>query len=369
MTAWVVEIAWAVVGVTALAAAIALWARGRTLDAMARRLAGLIREIEQLNELGDALRACTTMDEVAAVMRGPAAQLVPGDRVTLYLTAASRGLVDAADAWGTSSAAEWPGLGPEECWALKRSRPHLVVDTRSGLCCRHVPSPPPASYLCAPLGSPGNPLGVLHIATPGGAEPAEWTEVKHRRVIMMGERLSLALGTLGLEAMLVSQSIRDALTGLFNRGYMEAALEQALERARRGREPLGVIMMDIDHFKRLNDTQGHDAGDALLRAIGALLRTEIRRGDVPCRYGGEEFVLILPGLGLDDAERRAEELRLAIRRLEVAHAGRALGPVTVSLGVAAYPEHGATSQALLRAADVALYGAKAQGRDRVVCAG
>jgi len=161
------------------------------------------------------------------------------------------------------------------------------------------------------------------------------------------------------------QAIRDPLTGLFNRRYMGEALERELRRAEHGGQPLSLIMFDVDHFKRLNDTSGHQAGDGLLIHIGSLFQERTRREDIACRYGGEEFLIILPGAPLEAALRRAEELRQAIRGSTVEHRGQSLGRTTVSAGVASFPEHGTTADELLRAADTALYRAKELGRDRV----
>lgn len=127
-------------------------------------------------------------------------------------------------------------------------------------------------------------------------------------------------------------------------------------------------MFDIDHFKRLNDTFGHEAGDAALRELGAFLQANLRGGDVACRYGGEEFVFLLPEASLDDTRRRAEQLWQAVKRLPVSYRGQSLGPIILSLGVAAFPKHGETGEALLRAADTALYRAKHEGRARVIVA-
>ncbi len=168
-----------------------------------------------------------------------------------------------------------------------------------------------------------------------------------------------------LHETLRSQSIRDPLTGLFNRRYMEESLDREMRRARRGGHAVGVIMLDLDHFKALNDTRGHEAGDEMLRATASLLQRSIRAEDIACRYGGEEFVLILPEVSLDDAAQRAESIRLAARVLRVPFHRQVIGPLTLSAGVAVFPDHGPSSDALLRAADAALYQAKARGRDRV----
>jgi diguanylate cyclase (GGDEF)-like protein len=146
---------------------------------------------------------------------------------------------------------------------------------------------------------------------------------------------------------------------------MEEALELEIARAVRAERPIGIIMMDMDQLKTLNDTSGHDGGDALLRELASVLRTRVREGDIACRFGGDEFVLILPEAALELSARRAEEIREAVRHVRVSHRGRIIGPVTASAGVAAFPDHGKTGAGLLEAADAALYEAKAKGRDRV----
>jgi diguanylate cyclase (GGDEF)-like protein/PAS domain S-box-containing protein len=161
------------------------------------------------------------------------------------------------------------------------------------------------------------------------------------------------------------ESIRDPLTGLFNRRYMEETLVRETRRAARSGHPVGIIMLDLDHFKSVNDRFGHDAGDRLLRAVGAMLSRSVRGEDIACRYGGEEFTLIMPEAPLGEAAARAEAVRRAIRDLRLEHRDETIGPVTVSAGVAVYPDHGATGLAALAAADAAMYVAKARGRDRV----
>jgi diguanylate cyclase (GGDEF)-like protein/PAS domain S-box-containing protein len=160
------------------------------------------------------------------------------------------------------------------------------------------------------------------------------------------------------------QAIRDPLTTLFNRRYMEETLPRELYRAARASQPLSLMMMDIDHFKQINDTYGHQAGDQMLAALGSLLNEHIRREDIACRYGGEEFLLVLTGSSKMDACQRAEELLQAIRDLRVKYDGVVL-EVTVSVGVAAFPENYQNMRGLVHAADEALYEAKATGRDCV----
>ena len=162
------------------------------------------------------------------------------------------------------------------------------------------------------------------------------------------------------------RAVRDALTGVHNRGYLEESLAREEARARRSGLPLGVMMIDIDHFKRINDTYGHPAGDAVLRAVGQYVMALTRGEDIFCRYGGEEFVLIMIDTTARAVWERAEALRAGVQALAIEHDGRTIGPITLSIGVAMIPDHARDGQAALKAADAALYRAKQGGRNRVV---
>ena len=162
--------------------------------------------------------------------------------------------------------------------------------------------------------------------------------------------------------------MRDPLTGLYNRRYLEETMGRELPRARRLGESVGVIVIDIDHFKRLNDTFGHDAGDFVLERTGELLRAATRNSDIACRFGGEEFAVILPGATLLVARNRAEAIRAALESLEIDFEGKPLGPLTISAGVASMPPHGQDWTYALQQADRALYTAKQAGRNKVVAA-
>lgn len=166
-----------------------------------------------------------------------------------------------------------------------------------------------------------------------------------------------------LQVKLREQAIRDSLTGLFNRRYLEETLQREIAQASRSGRPLAIVMIDIDQFKEVNDAHGHSAGDAALQALGALLAANTRGGDVACRYGGEEFVLALPGATLEVARERADRLRLTVEALRVEHAGAILS-MTISAGIAAYPLHGERVDQVLDSADQALYQAKNGGRNR-----
>jgi len=224
----------------------------------------------------------------------------------------------------------------------------------------------PLPNLCVLMMAQGEMLGSLHVRIDD--EAAGLASAREQLAVTVGEHIALALANLRLHETLRDQAIRDQLTGLFNRRYMEEMLERELLRASRRGNLVGVAMMDIDHFKQFNDLFGHDAGDTILSSVGNYLRTHVRGEDIVCRYGGDEISLIMPDSSLDDTRLRADELRKGIKALQVEHRRRPLGPVSVSMGVAVFPENGDGGESVLRAADLALYQAKAEGRDRVITA-
>lgn len=334
-------------------------------------LAERVGQLDLLNRLGDLLQVCLTLDEAHGVIGRLARQLFPGDSGVLYAYSASRNVIEAVVSWGPEPGAKDIVFAPERCWALRSGRSHVVGDTREGLLCAHLPDPAPSAYLCTPLVAQGEALGVLYLSSrsigaAGGSDPA--TATKQRLAEAVAAQLALGLANVRLREILRNQSIRDPLTGLFNRRYMEETLERELRRARRGNRNMGILMLDLDRFKQLNDTAGHEAGDAFLRELGELLQRSLRREDIPCRHGGEEFVVVLPDASLEDARRRAEQIRDGIKNLRTPYKGGIVGPLSASIGVAAYPEHGSTGEALIRTADAALYRAKREGRDRVMVA-
>ena len=248
----------------------------------------------------------------------------------------------------------------------------VINYTRAGLLCRHLVNPLPAAYLCIPMVAQSEASGVLYLQNkdgPADAVPPRLTPAKQQLAQTVADSVALALANLKLRETLRHQSIRDPLTGLFNRRYMEETLERETRRVARAQRPLGIIMLDVDRFKLFNDTFGHDAGDALLRELGNFLRAHIRGEDVACRYGGEEVMLILPEASLAVTRERAEHLRDDIKHLHAQYHDQPLGAVMLSQGVAVFPDHGSTGEAVLKAADAALYRAKREGRDRVVVAG
>lgn len=323
------------------------------------------RETALLIEIVSSLQACLTKEETYAVIPRLVQQLFPDESGAIFIIN-DRNLFEAVAVWGTPPP-EVSLFSPTECWALKRGQMHLVGDTesKSALLCNHLHRPLPAGYLCVPMMAQGEIVGLLHLMKQGRSH---LTETKQNLAITVAEHLAIASSSLKLRETLYNQSICDSLTGLFNRRYLEETLKREISRAKRKQSSLGIIMIDIDHFKSFNDTFGHDGGDVLLRELSRILQGNIRREDIACRYGGEEFVLILPDASLENTQRRAEQLREAVKNLKLHYLNHPLGEVTISLGVAIYPDHGLTEEVVLRAADEALYRAKNEGRDRVVTA-
>ena len=278
----------------------------------------------------------------------------------------SRDLVEASITWGRFDQAETV-FRPDDCWALKLSKMHFTARRDSDVGCAHVAAQDVQGYVCVPLNSHGETLGFIHLRAMTEAG-RDLLEVKLPLIHTVSEYLGLALGNFRLQQTLRHQSVRDGLTGLFNRRYLEESISREVARVARDGTQLGIIMFDLDHFKRVNDTYGHDMGDAVLRQIGSLLLEHVRDEDIPCRYGGEEFTIILPGADLETSRGRAEELRQLVASMTVQWGGQIIGNLSVSLGVSCYPLHGSSWQEALKAADQALYSAKHTGRKRVVVA-
>lgn len=327
-------------------------------------------EMAALAELGELLQSCQSLEEAYAVIGGMAEPLFAGDAGAVYVLAPSHAAAEAVTVWGTPPPARTV-FPPMECWALRRSQLHVVDAGDPELRCPHVEEPIQTGLLCAPLAAQTETLGLLHIQVRRRASNKARAAVlaeRERLVKTLGEQVALALSNIRLRGTLREQSSRDSLTGLFNRRYMEESLDREVRRATREGYGLGLLMADLDNFKALNDAFGHAAGDDALRRIGRFLSGAVRGEDVACRFGGEEFVLILPKANLEDTRRRAEALRTGIKSQPADEAARPYPSVSMSIGVAAFPDHGATVEQLILAADAAMYRAKAQGRDRVVVA-
>jgi diguanylate cyclase (GGDEF)-like protein len=320
----------------------------------------------QLSQMTSLLHACFTLEEANAIISQFARQFFPQHAGALYVFRSSRNLVELAATWGVETGNE-PMFGPQQCWALRQGQMYMVSDPQFSILCGHVHHNHP--YTCLPMMAHGEVLALLHVSpNPGTSNDESLSEAHHALLRVFTQHIGLALSNLKLRDTLRQQSIRDPLTGLFNRRYLEETLSIEIERSRRHNIPFSIVMLDLDHFKRFNDTHGHEAGDVVLQALGSFLQRHVRGGDIACRYGGEEFTLILPGTSVEVAQVRAEELCEGIRALSVDFKNQVLGPLTLSVGVATFPNHGENGVMVLQAADAALYQAKSEGRDRVVSA-
>src|SRR6185312_257561 len=247
--------------------------------------------LRRLSTLAELLQNCRDLDEAINVIERALPPLLPDVSGALALINASRNIVEARMHWGLRGSDLGGSIfAPDDCWALRRSQPHPGDDDHTAPVCPHLTQAGVTAdhTLCLPLNSQGQVLGVLSLCA-----PAVIALDTRRLAMTAADQLALALANLQLQASLRTQSIRDPLTNLFNRRYLEASLPRELLRAERRKGGLSVLMFDLDHFKRYNDTQGHDAGDALLSAFGALLAQSCRGEDMPCRFGGEEFTLVL----------------------------------------------------------------------------
>ncbi len=334
------------------------------LEAWVSELQQRTREMTLLSEMGDMLRACLTTEEAYTVIVRVAQQIFPVQVGALYVITSSRNLVEAVALWGEASLTERV-FAPDDCWALRRGRVHWVENAKMGLLCRHLRHPAPRGYLCVPMMAQSEALGVLHLTEPDG-NPI--TEAKQRLAVTMAEHIAMALSNLKLHETLRSQSIRDPVTGLFNRHFMEESLELELRRAARSQRPLGLIMLEIDNFKALSIGVGREAGDAVIRETGNLIQSVVRKEDVACRFSGEKFVVLLPQGSVDVAQQRAQSFREMLKVLEIKHRNQPVGPLTASLGIAVFPDNGRTVDLLLRATEGALHRAREDGGDRVVVA-
>jgi diguanylate cyclase (GGDEF)-like protein len=225
------------------------------------------------------------------------------------------------------------------------------------------------TYLCIPLQAHGHALGIVHIVFDGIEPPPHGMQRIRQLANATADNISLALANLRLRESLESLSIRDPLTGLYNRRFMEEEADRSISRMTRLQKPLAVAFLDIDHFKDYNDKFGHDAGDVVMQAIAKLMERFRHGSDVACRYGGEEFVVVMPETGPDRAKRKMERFRNSVRQLSLKLNGQTLPSVDISVGLSIFPDHGRTTAELLKQADNALYHAKQRGRNCLEMAG
>lgn len=337
---------------------------GAGMQALERRN----REISLLSTMASALQSAESEAEAFDVVGRFCAQLFAHKAGSVYRMHPSRDLLEERASWG-DPVGRSDDLEPRQCWALRRGQPHEVLSPKGDLVCEHMRAAEEhrVPYVCIPLMANGEVLGLATIERPaanGTPQSAESRE-EHSLELAVSEQISLSLSNLALRQTLRRHATVDPLTGLYNRRFLDETLVREIARAARRKSSIAFLMADVDFFKRFNDRYGHDAGDAVLRMVAAEMQKQARGSDLACRYGGEEFLLVLHDASLQAAQEKATRLREAVKRQRVTYSGLVLDPVTLSVGVAAFPAHGGDAQTVISSADAALYRAKQEGRDRV----
>ena len=340
------------------------------LGKMVNALEDRAHETQMLTSARDELQLCVDIQQVYRSAANSFSRLLAGTSGSLCIINNSRQMVEVVSTWtGDSGELDRPHAvedfsPPESCCGLRSGQPRWRQPGVSEIHCTHFNGPAPERYLCKPIVAHGNTLGMLYVQ----CQTAEQVIAVNQRMDGLRQLVQLtgmAIATLNLRTKLENQSIRDSLTGLFNRHFMQISLERELSRAARRKQTLAVFMLDLDHFKKFNDTFGHAAGDTVLKEIAEIFRSSIRTEDIACRYGGEEFTIMVPDVTPTIALQRAESIRRAVAGLRVPLDKEVYAEFTVSTGVAFYPEDGETADLLLRRADLALYRAKRSGRNQV----
>jgi diguanylate cyclase (GGDEF)-like protein len=333
------------------------------------------REIETINSMGDMLRACISRDEIYRVIVKTIKSLFPYSAGHLMMCGGKGTVLEPTISWnGGMKEGGTQVYELDDCWCLRRGKTYIMNDSDLSQLCPHAEAidGKTSPYICVPMIAQGEVLGILHIK-PQSSRPEgqrrDIDENKRRLAETVAEHAGLSLANLQLQHTLHEQSIKDVLTGLYNRRHAEEFFPREQHRAVRHGFSIGLLFIDVDFFKKVNDDHGHDAGDEALRRLGALLSREFREEDTACRYGGEEFLIILPYATLEGCRSRAEMVRkLVEQELKIPWHGAVL-EITISIGLAFFPDHGDTLQQAVEAADAALYKAKQQGRNCVVTAG
>jgi diguanylate cyclase (GGDEF)-like protein/PAS domain S-box-containing protein len=345
-----------------------------SLDRLVKELELRTKQTTLLNEMGSLLASSASIEEAASVVSNSVQKLFPDAAVgALYLFRSSRDLVEAVVRWGKQDALA-PTFPPDACWSLRLGTPYWGGSSDSGIPCQHLPKNSATDALCVPMVAQSNTIGLLHLEFERVAKlsdnfgSTDFQDSRQRLAVSAASQIALSLASLQLRETLREQSIRDPLTRLFNRRFLEESFERELQLAARKKQSVAVLFLDLDHFKSFNDSFGHDAGDMVLQSIADVFRNFFRTTDICCRYGGEEFAIIMPESTSHDAVIRADALRSEVKNLRLRYKKQALGQLSISVGVAAFPEHGTSADELLKIADQCLYESKARGRDVVTVA-
>ncbi|WP_299848369.1 diguanylate cyclase [uncultured Roseovarius sp.] len=339
--------------------------RAREEREMMQRQIRLAREVKLLGELNEWLQSSRSLTELFDMVARFMKHILPESEGSLYVYSNSRDVLDGSASWNGGSHHEH--IHPEACWGLRRGRSYQFGQSEVDFACEHTEPNDGRPYFCFPILALGETVGLMHLKKHKDATSDAFDESR-RLAQMCAEQISMAIANVRMRDQLEDRSIRDPLTGLFNRRHMLDSMRKLIARADANASHLHLVYIDVDHFKKFNDNHGHDAGDMVLRAVGDLLIKNCDGDEVPCRMGGEEFMLLLPDLPQPELKDRIESLRRDVAAISVRYGEKALPKITISSGIASYPDHGRMPQDLLRVADEALYKAKDNGRNQVVVA-
>lgn len=337
-----------------------------TLEASTAQREQLAEQRRVLGAFAGLLHSCENLDEALTIGGNALQQLIPHGAGVCYVMRASQNMLETRPLFGTRGHEYGEGMRADQCWGLRMGHTHAYDPARPTVACEHLRGlgSDQLHGACVPLISQGAVLGLIHVSARDGTA---LTPLERAAIESVAEHLAVVLHSLQLRESLRVQSLRDPLTGLYNRRYLDESLPREIERCERRGRPLSVMMLDVDHFKRFNDEHGHVAGDALLARIGEVLAAVTRGEDIACRYGGEEFAVVMPEANQAQAAERAEQIRIAIGGASVTYMRREIGPVTASIGVHELRSRIDTPESLIANADRNLYAAKHAGRNRVLC--
>jgi diguanylate cyclase (GGDEF)-like protein/PAS domain S-box-containing protein len=334
------------------------------LSALVAELQTRDREMKLINQMNDLLQACKTLEEAFKVIGMACEELFSGQSGGMAVLHDSGKFLETFTRWGKKPLLE-DVFALEDCWAMRRGQQHEVTDPQINMICHHFTKTPTSGYLCLPMVVQGEMLGLFHLETPEEMSLDQAVNWK-QKAVTVNEGVKISLSNLKLRELMHRQANHDPLTGLFNRRYLDDTLPRELNHARRKNDPTSVAMLDIDHFKKFNDSYGHEAGDLILRELGHLFRENLRKSDIACRYGGEEFVIVLFDSKQEESLKRFEAIREQINNLQIRYREQLLGRMTVSVGIVEATDNTLTAAELVSAADKALYAAKRAGRDCII---
>lgn len=307
-----------------------------------------------LEQLIDSLQACFSIEEAYKTIAPLMQKLFPNETGAIYVVNAAKTQLQAIASWGPTPLTSDPIFTNHECVALRRNKIHLVEDTHHSLRCQHIRANLlPVETCCIPMTVHGDTLGVLYVSSLHRGRISEAEQL----AVSVAKYIGLALANLRLRDTLKNQSFRDPLTKLYNRRYFEECLEREIRRSEAEPKPLGIILFNIDRFPDFTSTYGQPARDLLLRELGIFLLRRTRESDIACRYRSDDFLIMLPETSLQDTQKQAELLKQSIKQLDIIYKDYTLDSITISYGVASYPEHGTTKKSLLQAATKALHSA------------